>query len=154
MDPKLVKIVSDFNATLSNITYANNMMLPLSPRPYRRKVFLTPAVKKFLGLHLWEDSVINLTNIMETSINEHRETLDPDNLRDMTDVYLNEISTTTDPSSSFYKDRGYYAMINNFIDLFVAGMETTASTIIWTFLYLLHHPDAKEKVHAELDQVR
>ena len=106
-----------------------------------------------VGLHLWRDALINLTNIIEASINEHRDTLDPDNLRDMADVYLNEIATTTDPSSSFYKERGYYAMINNFIDLFVAGMETTSSSIIWTFLYMLHHPEIKKKVHAELDQV-
>ena len=150
MDPKLVKIVSDFNASLSNIKNINNLMLPLAPRSQIRHA----AVQRVVGLHLWRDALINLTNIIEASINEHRDTLDPDNLRDMADVYLNEIATTTDPSSSFYKERGYYAMINNFIDLFVAGMETTSSSIIWTFLYMLHHPEIKKKVHAELDQVK
>ena len=150
MDPKLVKIVSDFNASLSNIKNINNLMLPLAPRNNIRE----PWVQNIVGLHLWRDALINLTNVIEASINEHKDTFDPDNLRDMADVYLNEINNTTDPSSSFYKDCGYYAMINNFIDLFVAGMETTSSSIIWTFLYLLHNPDIKKKVHAELDQVR
>ena len=49
--------------------------------------------------------------------------------------------------------RGYFNMINNFIDLFLAGMETTSTSLLWTFLYLLHHPDIKEKIHQELDTV-
>ena len=89
----------------------------------------------------------------KAQINEHKSMMDPDNIRDMIDVYLNEIENTTDPDSSFYRDRGHFAMLNNFIDLFVAGMETTSSSIIWTFLLLLHHPDIKRKVQAEIDTV-
>ena len=48
---------------------------------------------------------------------------------------------------------GYYALLNNLIDLFLAGMETTASSLMWTFLYLLHHPDIQRKIHQELDEV-
>ena len=149
MDPKLVKIVSDFNASLSNIKNINNIMLPLSPRPMIR----LPLVQRIVGLHLWRDALKNLTNIIEARADEHTGTIDPDNIRDMMDLFLNEIRNTTDEDSSFFKDRGYYAMVNNFIDLFVAGMETTSSSIIWTFLYLLHHPDVKNKIHEELDKV-
>ena len=49
--------------------------------------------------------------------------------------------------------QGYYALFNNLIDLFLAGMETTSSSLMWTFLYLLHHPEIQEKVHQELDEV-
>ena len=149
MDPKLVKIVSDFNASLSNIKNINNIMLPLSPRPMIR----LPLVQRIVGLHLWRDALKNLTNIIEARADEHTGTIDPDNIRDMMDLFLNEIDNTTDKDSSFFKDRGYYAMVNNFIDLFVAGMETTSSSIIWTFLYLLHHPDVKNRIHEELDEV-
>ena len=149
MDPKLVKIVSDFNASLSNIKNINNIMLPLSPRPMIR----LPLVQRIVGLHLWRDALKNLTNIIEARADEHTGTIDPDNIRDMMDLFLNEIDNTTDKDSSFFKDRGYYAMVNNFIDLFVAGMETTSSSIIWTFLYLLHHPDVKNRIHEELDKV-
>ena len=106
-----------------------------------------------MGLHLWRDALKNLTNIIEARANDHTGTIDPDNIRDMMDLFLNEIDNTTDEDSSFFKDRGYYAMVNNFIDLFVAGMETTSSSIIWTFLFLLHHPDVKNKIHEELDKV-
>ena len=112
-----------------------------------------PLVQRIVGLHLWKDALKNLTNIIEARANDHTGTIDPDNIRDMMDLFLNEIENTTDKDCSFFKDRGYYAMVNNFIDLFVAGMETTSSSIIWTFLYLLHHPDVKNKIHEELDMV-
>jgi len=49
---------------------------------------------------------------------------------------------------------GYYALFNDMMDLFLAGMETTTTTLMWTFLFFLHHPEVQEKVHKELDQVR
>jgi len=64
-----------------------------------------------------------------------------------------EIKNTTDKESCFYKETGFYALISSFTDLFIAGMETTSTTLLWTFLYLLHHPDIKEKVYQEIDQV-
>ena len=39
------------------------------------------------------------------------------------------------------------------IDLFLAGMETTSSSLMWTFLYMIHHPDIQKRVHQELDEV-
>ena len=91
--------------------------------------------------------------------------------RDMLDLMLSE-HMRADPSSSFYGDTGYYTILNDYIELFVAGMETTASSLMWSFIYLLHHPgkietdlslsvrinfmifsDIQAKVHAEIDEV-
>jgi cytochrome P450 len=49
--------------------------------------------------------------------------------------------------------KGYFSLFNGMIDLFLAGMETTSTSLMWTFLYLVHHPDIQEKVHKELDEV-
>jgi hypothetical protein len=54
---------------------------------------------------------------------------------------------------SFLFDLGYFALLNGMIDLFFAGMETTSSSLLWTFLYMIHHPDIQQKVHQELDEV-
>ena len=44
-------------------------------------------------------------------------------------------------------------MINDHIDLFIAGTETTSTSLVWTFLYLLHHPDVKQRLHNEIEEV-
>ena len=38
-------------------------------------------------------------------------------------------------------------------DLFVAGTDTTATTLKWAILYLMLHPDIQRKIHEELDMV-
>jgi steroid 17alpha-monooxygenase/17alpha-hydroxyprogesterone aldolase len=38
-------------------------------------------------------------------------------------------------------------------EVFMAGMETTASTLCWALLYLIHNPNVQQKLHQELDQV-
>jgi cytochrome P450 len=91
--------------------------------------------------------------ILKEQIDTHKSSIDPDNSRDMMDLYLNEIENTNDVNSSFYKETGHFAWIKSFTDLFIAGMETTSTTLLWTFLYLLHHPDVKTKVHEEIDNV-
>ena len=91
--------------------------------------------------------------MVENQIESHKSTFEEDDIRDMTDLFLKEIAATKDSESSFYKDRGHFNMVNDFIDLFIAGMETTSTSLLWTFLYLLHHPDVKLRIHDELDKV-
>jgi hypothetical protein len=74
-------------------------------------------------------------------------------LRGFVDRQLLEIQKTTNSKSSFFSSSGYSAMFNNVSDIFLAGQDTTSSSILWTFLYLLHHPEFQTKIHNELDEV-
>ncbi len=38
-------------------------------------------------------------------------------------------------------------------DIWVAGMETTVTTLRWGLLYLLHYPTVQEMVQKEIDDV-
>ena len=151
-DKKLLEMVYLFNKTVKDVKNISNLFLPMTPASLIRKnpIFDTD---KNIGLDTWKAALDRLTNILKEQVDEHKLTVDEDNPRDMMDLFLNEIKNTTDPESSFYQERGHFAMMNGFIDLFIAGMETTSSSLLWTFLYMLHHPEIKQKVHQELDKV-
>ena len=146
-DPKLLKIVeslNDFVRTSSGLNRWVNML------PYPRMLLL---FKNKLKINVLEEVFKGISDMIEEQIVKHKDTRDAENARDMMDLFLSEIENATDPNSSFYGSRGYYAMVNDHIDLFLAGMETTSTSLAWTFLYLLHHPDIKHKIHQEIDEV-
>ena len=66
---------------------------------------------------------------------------------------LLELQAQKNTDSCFNETLGKFTIINSLLDLFLAGMETTSSSIVMSVLHLLHHPDVQEKVHEELDQV-
>ena len=38
-------------------------------------------------------------------------------------------------------------------DLFVAGTETTGTTLLWGIIYMMRHPEIQERVQTEIDEV-
>jgi len=86
-------------------------------------------------------------------VEEHERSLDPDNIRDFLDLMLVEQRKTIDPASCFNGKLGKATIVNAMIDLFIAGMESTTSSIVLVVLHLLHHPDVQKNVHEEIDYV-
>ena len=103
--------------------------------------------KQFLGT-LHEVSDMMLENIVK-----HKESLDVNSPRDFIDMMLIEIENTTDESSSFYGQLGIDNLKVTLFDLFLAGSETTSTTLTWAALYMLRYPLVQEKVQQELDRV-
>ena len=68
--------------------------------------------------------------------------IDVNEPRDFTDKMLIEINNTTDKSSSFYGDVGIENLSNTLFDLFLAGSETTSTTLIWAALYMVRWVDS------------
>ncbi len=64
-----------------------------------------------------------------------------------------EQKNTTNEGSCFNSELGKSTIINSMMELFIAGMETTSTSLMIVTLHLLHHPDIKEKVQNEIDQV-
>ena len=72
-------------------------------------------------------------------------------MRDFIDYYLNEIKTATEEkrmNSSFNEKEGLLNLENVLVDLFIAGSETTSTTLNWGMLYMILHPDIQRKVYA------
>ena len=146
-DPKVLKLVEGINAFIKHSS-GMNRWANILPDPRLLLLF-----KNKVGLHVLEEIFREIGRMVEEQIKRHTETHDPNNIRDMMDLFISEIEKTTDNTSSFYGKPGYYAMINDYIDLFLAGMETTSTSLQWIILHLLHHPEVKQQVHEELDKV-
>ncbi|KAB0382936.1 hypothetical protein FD755_004853 [Muntiacus reevesi] len=84
------------------------------------------------------------------SVEEHRETLDPNAPRDFIDCYLLRMEKDkSDPQSQF----DHRNLIMSVLSLFFAGTETTSTTLRYGFLLMLKYPHIAEKIHKEIDQV-
>ncbi|XP_048239862.1 cytochrome P450 2J3-like [Haliotis rufescens] len=71
---------------------------------------------------------------------------------DFANAYLREIDKqlTVNAENTTFSDEMLVCII---VEFFVAGTETTATTLRWALLYLILHPDIQEKAQLELDQV-
>lgn len=88
---------------------------------------------------------------MKEFVEEHKKNLDPSNPRDVIDNYLIEMDRQKNESDSdlFSEDD----LIRDIFDLFIAGFDTTATTIRWACLYLAAHPEVQKKLQKEIDDV-
>ncbi|XP_028832552.1 cytochrome P450 2U1 [Denticeps clupeoides] len=95
----------------------------------------------------------DITVFLKRMIAEHKATLDPNNPRDFIDIYLVEMmaqqETEGPTETSFTEDYLFYIIG----DLFIAGTDTTANSILWMVLYMCVHPEIQEKVQKEIDTV-
>ncbi|XP_030046653.1 cytochrome P450 2U1-like [Microcaecilia unicolor] len=143
---------------------------------YENKEFKTLLYLSFRGLEVCYNGLVLLVNLLPwlyyfpfgpfseqrqivndikaflgRIIAEHKETLDPENLRDFIDMYLLHIEEEkrTNNKSSFNEDYLLFVLA----DLFLAGTDTTTNTLLWSLLYMSLYPDVQEKVQAEIDAV-
>ncbi|XP_029425498.1 cytochrome P450 2C23-like [Nannospalax galili] len=83
-------------------------------------------------------------------VKEHQKSLDPANPRDYIDCFLSKIEEEKhNPGSEF----GLENLVICGSNLFVAGTETTSTTLRYALLLLMKHPEVEAKVHEELDRV-
>ena len=111
------------------------------------------TLRQVLGRNDSVKVVQDIQDLLRANIKEHEATLDPDNPRDYIDMFLLEISRTTDPSSVFYGSVGRDQLLASLNDLFAAGSETTSKTLSWAVVFMLRYPEVQGKVQEELDRV-
>jgi len=81
------------------------------------------------------------------NIDQHRVDFDPSNLRDFTDLYL--LSEQEEGASKIDEEDAF----NIILDLFLAGTETTSTTLQWLMIYMMYNQDVQEKCRQEIHQV-
>jgi cytochrome P450 len=92
-------------------------------------------------------------DIIKDAVTAHRNTFQEGDARDFIDVYLREILKTKDPHSSFFGEEGMTQLEFGLLDLFLAGAETTSTTLNWTFFILAQETKEQQKLFNEIQSV-
>ncbi|XP_039508807.1 cytochrome P450 2B1-like [Pimephales promelas] len=112
---------------------------------------LVPIIKHFPGPHQKiKQNANELVGFIQEQVKEHQETLNPDSPRDFIDAYLLEIEKQKSKENSTFHEEN---LIMTTADLFLAGTDTTATTIRWGLIYLTQNPDVQERCHEEIVRV-
>ncbi|XP_059491009.1 uncharacterized protein LOC132205760 [Neocloeon triangulifer] len=85
-----------------------------------------------------------INNYVLEAIKEHRRTFDENHTRDFIDIYLKEMQND---ETGFFDDEQLATIC---VDLFLAGTETSSSTIGFTLRYLIKHQEVQDKVRSEI----
>ncbi|KAG2461213.1 CP2J2 protein, partial [Polypterus senegalus] len=102
-----------------------------------------PTIMKVLPgrHHVMFSDYDKVVEFLRTEIEEHKKHLDPEAPRDFIDCYLEEIEKRKeDMEAEFHEENLSYCLL----DLFVAGTETTSTTLRWALLYMMKYPDVQE----------
>lgn len=95
------------------------------------------------------------TNLMQIQIDEHKRTRDAKEPRDFIDCFLQEIEERSMESSAMADQQGFdEKQLNDTVrDLFLAGSETTSTTLCWALLFLCKYPQCQSTLHKEIDEI-
>ncbi|KAH9525259.1 Cytochrome P450 2J2 [Bulinus truncatus] len=93
-------------------------------------------------------NVDKVQRILAAWIERHRGTFDPRRPRDIIDLYMRDMKNKAEANiSTTMSEEQLLKLVG---DLFVGGTETTATTLRWALVFLVHHPEVQEKIHSEI----
>ncbi len=107
-----------------------------------RKMNLNPMMEMFSSL----------LSLCKRDVMEHLEIYQDDHSSDFIDAYIKH-SQTSQEGSSFHGKDFDLNLRNVLVDIFIAGSETTSTTLTWAVLYMVLRPEIQKKVQDELDTV-
>uniref|UniRef100_A0A8C8IBI1 Uncharacterized protein n=1 Tax=Oncorhynchus tshawytscha TaxID=74940 RepID=A0A8C8IBI1_ONCTS len=94
--------------------------------------------------------VDELRGFVMKKIHEHQETMDPGNPRDFIDCFLTKLNQEKDVSSSEFH---YENLVSTVLNLYLAGTETTSTTLRYALIVLIKFPNIQVHMQQEIDTV-
>ncbi|XP_041913248.1 cytochrome P450 2J2-like isoform X2 [Alosa sapidissima] len=138
----------DFQSLLKNI----NEVILLEGEVWAQLYNMFPWImRRVPGPHRKFFSIWNgVIDFVKKKVEDHRVEFDPSNSRDYIDCFLGEMAKRKDDEASgFNVENLCYCTL----DLFIAGTETTSTTLYWGLLYMIKYPEIQRKVQEEIDRV-
>lgn len=114
--------------------------------PLISKLTFLPLVRKYSqAVHKSRKQTLSM-------IEEHNQDYDAAHPRDLIDMFLKEIDLkkSVGDECGAMKTENLRALVG---DLFVAGSETTNTTLRWSMLYMMAYPEIQHRMQKELDDV-
>ncbi|XP_042314837.1 cytochrome P450 2J2-like isoform X2 [Sceloporus undulatus] len=111
-----------------------------------------PGIMKYLpGLHQKALSGMQMgLAFAKEEIEKHKEHQGLYDPQDFIDYYLLQMEKSKgDPNTTFSEDN----LAQCILELFIAGTETTSSTLQWGLLLMVANPDIQERVYKEMEEV-
>ena len=103
-DPKLAEIIQMIDYLLREVDNPGSAAYAVLPHLSMAK---WPGIRTLTGFDAAQKTFRMVTeDFIEPYILEHKQSLDPDNIRDFVDLMLCEIENTTNPESSFHGETG------------------------------------------------
>uniref|UniRef100_A0ABM5FCD4 unspecific monooxygenase n=1 Tax=Pogona vitticeps TaxID=103695 RepID=A0ABM5FCD4_9SAUR len=120
--------------------------------PWGQLCNIFPALMNIIpGPHRTLETIIQkMEDFILEATEEHKDTLDPNAPRDFIDCFLIKMEQEKKNGASEFTSEN---MLMSVLDLFVAGTETTSTTIRYGLLALQKYPEVEEKVQEEIDRV-
>ncbi|NXK12891.1 CP2J6 protein, partial [Herpetotheres cachinnans] len=135
---RLIESIDTITAFVNSVSFFVYEMFPWLPSH-----FLTP-------LKQTKASINFVNTLLAKEVENHKKKRKTDENQDFIDYYLDEIDKTKGDVDATYDEENLVQII---FDLFLAGTETTATTLRWALLYMVIYPDIQERVQKELDDV-
>uniref|UniRef100_A0A914X0E0 Cytochrome P450 n=1 Tax=Plectus sambesii TaxID=2011161 RepID=A0A914X0E0_9BILA len=107
----------------------------------------------YIGWHELREGMNNIHGFMASEVEEHKKHFDYDSEpTDFVGAYLQELKRRerTGESNEDFTERN---LVNTLSDFWLAGMETTATTLRWAIVLLIAHQDVQKKMQKEIDDV-
>nr|XP_060623357.1 cytochrome P450 2C21-like [Anolis sagrei ordinatus] len=132
------------NAVEFTLKIARNLFYVLYEMfPWLMKHLPGPHKKAFRATEM-------LLSLAKKEIQKHKKQMSFQEPRDFIDFYLLEMEKRKNDPTYTYNEENLAQDIH---DLFVAGTETTATSLKWAILLLANHPDIQDKAYKEIEDV-
>ncbi|XP_037775115.1 methyl farnesoate epoxidase-like [Penaeus monodon] len=143
-DPQLMHLVDSLNKLFRAGDPSGGLV---GAFPFLRH-FVSRANRAVIVMH----GFALVEEFIKKAVEQHKESLDPNNPRDFIDIYLNEINNELNNSKmcSTFSEKQLIAVCT---DVFSAGAETGSATVAFAVMLMCLFPEVMKKVQEEIDSV-